>query len=246
MSATKRSGGTWAFPAATSASPGNAPVPPSSESRSSASAEYPLAARRPATVRMCSFSPRFSWMTRTPPRGLAAAVHAASNGPRGPANMIDSRATGASSSPTRRALRLGRRRLRPAARSPLCRHPEQADMPYRLMPSAGSSATSSAGYCWISVMAPPRNDMRTDVGISSIKPPKAASRQVRHLRRPPMPDAGCQPLETQVRRMVSLTCSRPGAPEPIIVSSAPTRASAPLANRSQVRVSVMTWMRGTG
>ena len=88
--------------------------------------------------------------------------------------------------------------------------------------------------------------MRTDVGISSIKPPKAASRQVRHLRRPPMPDAGCQPLETQVRRMVSLTCSRPGAPEPIIVSSAPTRASAPLANRSQVRVSVMTWMRGTG
>ena len=39
--------------AATSASPGNAPVPPSSESRSSASADQPLAAKRPATLRMC-------------------------------------------------------------------------------------------------------------------------------------------------------------------------------------------------
>ena len=39
MSATKRSGGTSASAAATSASPGNEPVPPSSESRSIASAE---------------------------------------------------------------------------------------------------------------------------------------------------------------------------------------------------------------
>jgi hypothetical protein len=34
---------------ATSASPGNAPVPPSSESRSSASAEYPLPTGRQLT-----------------------------------------------------------------------------------------------------------------------------------------------------------------------------------------------------
>ena len=34
-------------------------------------------------------------MTSTPPRGLAAAAQAAISGTRGPANVIDSRATGA-------------------------------------------------------------------------------------------------------------------------------------------------------
>ena len=41
-----------------------------------ASAEYPLAASRPATERMWSLSPRFSWMTSTLPLGLAAAAQA--------------------------------------------------------------------------------------------------------------------------------------------------------------------------
>ena len=70
MSASKRPGllpETADSAAATAASSGNDAVPPSSDSRSSASAEKPLAAKRPATLRMWSFSPRFSWITSTEP-----------------------------------------------------------------------------------------------------------------------------------------------------------------------------------
>ena len=53
-----------------------AAVPPFSDSRSIASAEYPAPARRPATDRTQSFNPLFSWMTSTPPLELAAWAHA--------------------------------------------------------------------------------------------------------------------------------------------------------------------------
>ena len=72
-------------------------MPPSSESRSSASADQPLAAKRPATLRMWSVRPRFSWITSTPPRGFVAAAHAAIKVPFGPANVIGWLATGAHS-----------------------------------------------------------------------------------------------------------------------------------------------------
>ncbi len=53
-----------------------------------ASADQPLAAKRPATLRMWSVRPRFSWMTRTEPRGLAAGAQAPCSVPRGPVNVI--------------------------------------------------------------------------------------------------------------------------------------------------------------
>ena len=53
------------------------PVPPFSDNRSMAIAEYPAPARRPATDRTQSFNPLFSWMTSTPPRESAAWAHAA-------------------------------------------------------------------------------------------------------------------------------------------------------------------------
>jgi hypothetical protein len=82
--------------AITAASSGNAPVPPSSDSRSSASAEKPLAAKRPATLRMWSVRPRFSWMTSTPPFSrVAASAHAPIRTPFGPGNVIGSVAAGA-------------------------------------------------------------------------------------------------------------------------------------------------------
>jgi hypothetical protein len=40
-------------------------------------------------------SPRFSWITSTPPRGEAAAAHAAISDPFGPENVIASVAAGA-------------------------------------------------------------------------------------------------------------------------------------------------------
>jgi hypothetical protein len=95
MSASKRSGGIPPSAAPTAASSGNERVPPSSESRSSASADHPLAAKRPATERMWSVSPRFSWITSTPPRGFAAGAQAPMSVPRGPAKVIASVATGA-------------------------------------------------------------------------------------------------------------------------------------------------------
>ena len=72
------------------ASSPTAAVPPSSESRSSASAPKPLAAKRPATLRMWSVRPRFSWITSTPPLTLpAGGAHAPiSVTPLGPGNVI--------------------------------------------------------------------------------------------------------------------------------------------------------------
>ena len=72
-------------------------MPPSSESRSSASALNPLAAKRPATFAMCGVSPRFSWMTSTPPLTFCCAdgAHAPIRFPRGPGNVIACVATGA-------------------------------------------------------------------------------------------------------------------------------------------------------
>ena len=84
MSASKRVGSAWARIAATCASSPIFAVPPSSESRLMASADQPLAAKRPATLRMWSVRPRFSWMTRTEPRGLADGAQAPCSVPRGP------------------------------------------------------------------------------------------------------------------------------------------------------------------
>ena len=98
MSWSKRVGGTWLSAAATAASSGNEPVPPSSDSRSIASAQKPTAAKRPATWRMWSFSPRFSWMTSTPPLAcLPAEAQAPISVPFGPGHVIASVAAGAHS-----------------------------------------------------------------------------------------------------------------------------------------------------
>ena len=65
MCATNRDGGAAPSAAIASNSSANDPVPPSSDSRSIANDEYPLAARRPATDRIESLSPRFSWITNS-------------------------------------------------------------------------------------------------------------------------------------------------------------------------------------
>lgn len=163
MSSSKRAGGAALSAAATSASPGNDAVPPSSESRSSASAEKPLAAKRPATLRMWSLRPRFSWMTRTAPFVLpTAGAQAAISVPRGPANVIASVAAGAHSTTVPRAPPRPRERAPPAplvAAASLAAAPSIAiaalpvtpSSPSRrtasrrvMMPSTWSSATSSA------------------------------------------------------------------------------------------------------
>ena len=91
MSAANRAGGAALSAAVACAESVNVAVPPSCDSRSMASAEKPLAANRPATERMWSVSPRFSWMTRTEPRGLAAAAQAPCRVcPPGPAKVIAS------------------------------------------------------------------------------------------------------------------------------------------------------------
>ena len=60
----------------------------------------PVGGEPPRDVRMWSVSPRFSWMTSTPPRGFApAAPTPPCSGPRGPANVIGFVATGAQASP---------------------------------------------------------------------------------------------------------------------------------------------------
>ena len=128
-------------------------------------------AKRPATLRMWSVSPRFSWMTSTPPRGLAAGAHAAISVPFGPANVIGSRRD-------RRPVVARRRRGRvrapcavavasaaPAAasaasiveppRAPSPSSPSRRIASRRVMiPSTWSSATSSARYRWSSVIRP--------------------------------------------------------------------------------------------
>jgi hypothetical protein len=173
MSSSKRSGGAPDSAAATSASPGNAAVPPSSESRSMASAEKPPAAKRPATERMWSVRPRFSWITRTPPSGRSAAAQAAISVPRGPSKVIGSVATGAHSSTSgwrppwpcpRRPRRLAgavdawlraasAASIADAAAVPTPSSPRRQTASRRvMMPSAWSSATSSARYRWSSVM----------------------------------------------------------------------------------------------
>ena len=47
-----------------------------------------MPANRPATDRIQSLRPLFSWMTSTPPRGFGASAHAACSSPRGPAQVI--------------------------------------------------------------------------------------------------------------------------------------------------------------
>jgi len=76
MSATNRSCGALLSALVACAGSPREAVPPSSESRSMASAEYPLPANLPATERVWSLSPRFSWITSTPPRGRSAAAQA--------------------------------------------------------------------------------------------------------------------------------------------------------------------------
>jgi hypothetical protein len=153
--------------APTAASSGNAPVPPRSDSRSSASAEYPLAARRPATSRMWSVSPRFSWMTSTPPFERSAGAHAPMSVLRGPANVISSVATGAHSvvrpPPSCRARGArgalaacaARVSIAVAADAVTPSSPSRRMASRRvMMPSAWSSATSSARYRCNSVNVP--------------------------------------------------------------------------------------------
>jgi len=84
-----RAGGAALSAAVACAESVNLAVPPSSDSRSMASAEWPLAANRPATALMCSVNPRFSWITSTPPRAFVAGAQAPINVPRGPAHVID-------------------------------------------------------------------------------------------------------------------------------------------------------------
>ncbi|BBZ39686.1 hypothetical protein MCNS_27490 [Mycobacterium conspicuum] len=66
----------------------NAPVPPRSDNRSTAIAEYPAPASRPATDRTQSFRPLFSWITSTAPLELAVCDHAACSWPLGPGQLI--------------------------------------------------------------------------------------------------------------------------------------------------------------
>jgi hypothetical protein len=95
MSASKRAGSICERAAATCASSPTFAVPPSSGSKSRARAVRPSAANRPATWRMWSVRPRFSWMTRTEPRGRRAAAYAPWSVPRGPRNVIGCVAMGA-------------------------------------------------------------------------------------------------------------------------------------------------------
>ncbi len=150
--------------------PGTHPFRPPPRAGRAPAPTSPLAAKRPATLRMWSVSPRFSWMTSTPPRTRAAGAQAAISVPRGPANVIGWVATGAHivwrpsppcpcpcppSPPFSRAV-ASAAIIAVAAVAPTPSSPSLRIASRRVMiPSTWSSATSSARYRCNSVIRPP-------------------------------------------------------------------------------------------
>src|SRR6266511_424705 len=121
---------------------------------------------------MWSFRPRFSWMTRTPPRASSAAAHAPKSvRPLGPTNVIGSVAPAACKPAAWAALVRGARPAAAASAANPASNDEAAAIPSPsrpslrsasrrvMIPSTWSSAISSARYRWSSVMSFPLRSM---------------------------------------------------------------------------------------